>query len=240
MALSADPVCGDVNSSGKVTSSDALLVLKDAVGQPVALECPRCGDGTIDAIEDCDVGNLNGATCVTQGFAGGTLACAAGCTFDTSGCYATRFDASGDTIIDHKTGLEWEKKDASDRVPNLTDPHDVDNSYQWSSSGTAPDGGAFTDFLAKLNGGTSPDGVATTGCYAGHCDWRLPTVEELTALPGWPLGAEFQPDAASDYWSASTDANDPSFAWLVGTVDGFAFSDFKTFNIFVRAVRSGS
>jgi len=32
-------VC-DVNSSGTRTATDALLVLKKAVGQPVALSCP--------------------------------------------------------------------------------------------------------------------------------------------------------------------------------------------------------
>lgn len=34
--------CGDVNDSGGVTSTDALLVLKDAVGQPVDLICDQC------------------------------------------------------------------------------------------------------------------------------------------------------------------------------------------------------
>src|SRR5512140_2191348 len=32
-------VCGDVNNSGTVTTSDALNVLRFAVGQPVALTC---------------------------------------------------------------------------------------------------------------------------------------------------------------------------------------------------------
>lgn len=33
-------VCGDMNKSKMVTSFDALLVLRDAVGQPVSLVCP--------------------------------------------------------------------------------------------------------------------------------------------------------------------------------------------------------
>jgi len=33
------PVCGDVNSSGDITTSDALVVLKTAVGQPSTLVC---------------------------------------------------------------------------------------------------------------------------------------------------------------------------------------------------------
>ena len=47
-----------------------------------------CGDGVIDAGEDCDGSNLGGQTCQSQGFGGGTLACTSGCQFDTSGCVA--------------------------------------------------------------------------------------------------------------------------------------------------------
>lgn len=43
-------------------------------------------DGIIDPGEQCDGSNLNGQTCVSLGFAAGTLACTASCTFDTSGC----------------------------------------------------------------------------------------------------------------------------------------------------------
>jgi hypothetical protein len=39
----AQPICGDVNDSGGVTSSDALAVLREAVGQPVDLVCDACG-----------------------------------------------------------------------------------------------------------------------------------------------------------------------------------------------------
>jgi hypothetical protein len=45
-----------------------------------------CGDGRIDAGEDCDGSNLGLATCRTQGFDEGSLACSPSCTFDTSAC----------------------------------------------------------------------------------------------------------------------------------------------------------
>jgi hypothetical protein len=46
-----------------------------------------CGNGLLDAGEQCDAGNLNGATCASQGFVGGTLACSSTCTYDTSQCH---------------------------------------------------------------------------------------------------------------------------------------------------------
>ena len=50
-----------------------------------------CGNGVIDAGEQCDGGNLNGQSCPSQGYAGGTLSCKPPgdpnqCTFDLSNC----------------------------------------------------------------------------------------------------------------------------------------------------------
>ena len=42
----ADPICGDVNVSLDVTTSDALAVLKKAVGQSIQLQCEQCPAGT--------------------------------------------------------------------------------------------------------------------------------------------------------------------------------------------------
>ena len=49
-----------------------------------------CGNATVDAGEDCDIGTLGGQTCstATAGVAPyGTLNCGAGCTFNVSGCF---------------------------------------------------------------------------------------------------------------------------------------------------------
>ena len=47
---------------------------------------PGCGDGVIQSGEECDGSNLNGKSCSTQGFSGGTLSCNSNCTFNTSQC----------------------------------------------------------------------------------------------------------------------------------------------------------
>ena len=52
----------------------------------------QCGDGVIQSDESCDGSNLNGKTCSTQGFSGGTLSCNSNCTFNTCfKCYPCQF-----------------------------------------------------------------------------------------------------------------------------------------------------
>jgi hypothetical protein len=152
-----------------------------------------------------------------------------------------RFDASGVTIIDYETGLEWEKKDSSGgglvtclSAAHCPNPHDVDNKYSWNLTpltGMTPNGTAFTAFLAQLNG--FDDGL----CYAGNCDWRLPSTAELSSLP-WPAVSEFLPDAAGVYSTISTFAGNPTGAAFVDTLTGIPGYIGKDEATFVRAVRT--
>ena len=45
-----------------------------------------CGDGIIEAGEQCDGANLGAASCASNGFSGGTLSCNSNCTINTSSC----------------------------------------------------------------------------------------------------------------------------------------------------------
>jgi hypothetical protein len=129
----------------------------------------------------------------------------------------------------------------------------VSNEYTWSTGDNLADGTAFTSFLAMLNNGTAPYNGGSpspiTGCFANHCDWRLPSIVELQGIvdptaPGCGSGSPcidptFGPTQSDVYWSATTIALHPTDAWYVNFDGGFAFNAGKTGFIWVRAVRSG-
>jgi hypothetical protein len=215
-----------------------------------------CGNGGIDGSEQCDQNNLNGATCVSHGFVFGTLQCGANCAFDTSGCYAVRLTDNGDgTVTDAQTGLMWEKKGHLDGVPvactstgACPDPHDADNQYTYSAdTPTGPPGTVYTVMLAQLNAG---------GGFAGHTDWRLPTLAELQGILDYTDGTAPVTNAVFDtgcsssctgitcscaaadlYWTNDLVTSISGNAWLADFSDGSALNDTRDTGYYARAVR---
>jgi hypothetical protein len=229
-----------------VAASCCLFLAAPAMGQQGECLSDVNGDGVVDGSDLAVMASEFGTT--QCGPAGG-------------------FEDNGDgTVTDHESGLMWEKKDSAGGVANLNNPHDVDNLYAWTSTGTAADGAAFTDFLQKLNNTCWDDGtracVGDSDCavsnggpggpcgFAGYQDWRLPqvnrdggvaeyeTILDCSFSP-WCIDPIFGPRTASSYWSSITRADGPIAAWGVFFSNGNVAAVPKIFGNHVRAVRGG-
>lgn len=165
-------------------------------------------------------------------------------------------DNGDGTITDRGTGLMWEKKTRALGI------HSVSSTYTWERS--------FSVFLAALNGtcegaGERPCEIddeceATERCgFAGYNDWRIPNVKELHSIvnydvpyPGPTVNPAFDSHCttlcthcsctgSSLYWTSSSSATYPGFAWSVyfdyGSVN-FSQKNVSYFGL-VRAVRGG-
>ena len=79
-------------------AADCTLLLAPCVA------AGRCGDGILQAAHDetCDGASLDGETCVTQGYYGGTLACAADCSLNLTSCMLA--GRCGDGIVQDAHG----------------------------------------------------------------------------------------------------------------------------------------
>jgi len=159
----------------------------------------------------------------------------------TKAAIACRYGVNGNgTATDYDTGLVWEQKADDGSV------HDKDNMYILTIeiAGIPPNGTAFTDFLGTLNNcvddGTDPP-TGVIGGFAGHCDWRLPSIVELEGIvdlnaTGCGSGSRcidqtvFGPKGVDTVdWSATTVSTQPVGAWFVvfngGSVDNFTKND---------------
>ena len=108
-----------------------------------------------------------------------------------------------------------------------------------------PNGTAFTDFLGSLNS-CSPAGSG----FAGHCDWRLPTLEELLTISDPSLGEcnggtgpcidpIFGPTIDQAYWTVTTANPFPSDFANVVNFGNYIAGLSKDGVHHVRAVRRG-
>jgi hypothetical protein len=175
------------------------------------------------------------ATLQTTSFA--TSTCAVGLT--------NRFTDNGTTVTDNLSGLVWEKKTGTVGGGTDSNPENVNNYYTWSTgSPYNGNGTAFTSFVVYVSG----YGLAGTN------DWRLPTLAELQSIvldfactgaictcgSSPCIDGTFGPTQSyNSFWSATSYVPFPGNAWLVYFTNGNVYSNLKTIDGYVRAVRGG-
>jgi hypothetical protein len=122
-------------------------------------------------------------------------------------------------------GIAW----PSPRFTDNGDNTQTDNltTLIWPKDGSTPsDSGACSSGAQTFQGALAYVQCLNTNNYLGHNDWRLPNVNELQSIvnggqsntANWLNGLGFSNVPSGYYWSSTSYAGSPTYAWGVSTV----------------------
>jgi hypothetical protein len=251
IAQSTDHVAASLSLDGSLESANMPYPRLPATGQTT------CYDPT--------GGTANTVSCTDSGQDGETQAGASDpLLVGTNSIDGPQVTNKTGIIIDPRTGLMWEAKDDN----NAGGIHDVDNLYTFADA--VDPNGPFLDVLnnrcwqdesvdCTAGGDSACTTVAGDKCgLGGYRDWRAPNVKELQSIIDYEVSAPAVDlvfnsgcipgcdifgcscTASSFYWSSTSIANNPTYAWFVGFYAGYVYDDYKGYTEHVRAVRGGS
>ncbi len=144
--------------------------------------------------------------------------------------------------------------------PGTGQDGDIKAGVPWPSPRftVSSDGYCVTDDLTGLMWVRTPDSITRTWQQAidfanglslcGYTDWRLPNVNELESIinagqvnsAAWLNTQGFSNVQSNIYWSSTSYASDPDYAWIVNMWNGNMNNDNKSNNnYYVWPVRSG-
>jgi hypothetical protein len=138
-------------------------------------------------------------------------------------------------VTDNNTGLMWQKCSVGQN--NDTTCSGTAATYNWYQAAGVYD--------ATYN--SSSQNICGSLRLGGYSDWRLPTKKELQKIVDYSIpspgptivGAYFPNTVSSYYWSSTTNAYDPGYAWVVGFGSGHVVYNLKSLYNYVRCVRGG-
>lgn len=161
--------------------------------------------------------------------------------------------SSWSCVRDNVTGLIWEGKTTDGGL------HGNAHTYSWYNSDEKTNGGregvaGSPDDTTCGDPISLPEGCDTekfvtavnkTG-WCGFNDWRMPTAEELNSIVNYgksmpAIDGRYFPNVVlpAGFWSASSFAPEPSFAWIVIFDEGVVSHCVKAWGYYVRLVRGG-
>jgi len=151
-------------------------------------------------------------------------------------------------VEDTHNGLVWEVKSSDGGM------RDKNNSYSWfqpvnEASPNQVHSGS-TD-RGRCSGNTDCDTFAYIQAineqkFCGYSDWRLPTKSEMLSIVSLEKNTSavtinnhyFPETLPSWYWTASSNKNDPEYAWYVLFRNGITLNDLKEHPKHIRLVRT--
>jgi len=133
------------------------------------------------------------------------------------------FTRSGDIVTDNQTHLQWQDE-----------PYTAEEATAYSDSTENGKVLYWTSAIAYCEGFS----------YGEQDDWRLPNFNELYSIAD---RSRFEPAidsifvnvVSSGYWSATTNASNTSYAWIVDFSNGYDVYNDKSYSYYVRCVRGG-